>query len=72
LGINHSYSAENGMIVLIPKGEGREAICTPKKQYGDFNPSLPNPIAPGCKFNGFRVHTLAKAMQAYVGKDFRF
>jgi hypothetical protein len=67
VGNKTSYRAENGMIVIDPKGEGGGNLYT-EKQYGDFNLRFEFQLTPGAN-NGLGIHTPLEGDAAYVGKE---
>ncbi len=67
IGNKSSYRAENGMIVIDPKGEGGGNLYT-EKEYGDFNLRLEFQLTPGAN-NGLGIHTPLEGDAAYVGKE---
>jgi hypothetical protein len=67
IGNKSSYRAENGMIVIDPKGEGGGNLYT-EKQYGDFNLRFEFQLTPGAN-NGLGIHTPLEGDAAYVGKE---
>jgi len=67
VGNKSSYRAENGMIVIDPKGEGGGNLYT-ESEYGDFNLRFEFQLTPGAN-NGLGIHTPLEGDAAYVGKE---
>lgn len=67
VGNKDSYSAENGMIVIDPKGEGGGNLYT-EKEFGDFILNFEFKLTPGAN-NGLGIHTPLEGDAAYVGKE---
>jgi len=67
VGNKSSYRAENGMIVINPKGEGGGNLYT-ESEYGDFNLRFEFQLTPGAN-NGLGIHTPLEGDAAYVGKE---
>jgi hypothetical protein len=67
VGNKSSYRAENGMIIIDPKGEGGGNLYT-EKQYGNFNLRFEFQLTPGAN-NGLGIHTPLEGDAAYVGKE---
>jgi hypothetical protein len=67
IGNKSSYRAENGMIVIDPKGGGGGNLYT-EKEYGDFNFRFEFQLTPGAN-NGLGIHTPLEGDAAYVGKE---
>jgi len=67
VGNKSSYRAENGMIIIDPKGEGGGNLYT-EKQYGDFNLRFEFQLTAGAN-NGLGIHTPLEGDAAYVGKE---
>jgi len=67
VGNKSSYRAENGMIIIDPKGEGGGNLYT-EKEYGDFNLRFEFQLTPGAN-NGLGIHTPLEGDAAYVGKE---
>lgn len=62
-----SYSAEDGMIVIDPKGTGGGNLYT-EKEYGDFILRFDFQLTPGAN-NGLGIHAPLEGDAAYVGKE---
>jgi hypothetical protein len=67
VGNKSSYRAENGMIIIDPKGEGGGNLYT-ESEYGDFNLRFEFQLTPGAN-NGLGIHTSLEGDAAYVGKE---
>lgn len=67
IGNKTSYKAENGMIVIDPKGEGGGNLYT-VKEYGDFILRFEFQLTPGGN-NGLGIHAPLEGDAAYVGKE---
>jgi hypothetical protein len=67
VGNKSSYRAENGMIIIDPKGKGGGNLYT-EKEYGDFNLRFEFQLTPGAN-NGLGIHTPLEGDAAYVGKE---
>lgn len=67
VGNKTSYRAENGMIVIDPKGTGGGNLYT-EKEYGDFILRFEFQLTPGAN-NGLGIHTPLEGDAAYVGKE---
>ncbi|MEB2780884.1 DUF1080 domain-containing protein [Algoriphagus sp. C2-6-M1] len=67
VGNKSSYRAENGMIVIDPKGTGGGNLYT-EKEYGDFILRFEFQLTPGAN-NGLGIHAPLDGDAAYVGKE---
>jgi len=67
VGNKTSYRAENGMIVIDPKGAGGGNLFT-EKEYGDFIFRFDFQLTPGAN-NGLGIHALLTGDAAYAGKE---
>jgi hypothetical protein len=67
VGNKSSYRAENGMIVIDPKGTGGGNLYT-EKEYGDFILRFEFQLTPGAN-NGLGIHAPLEGDAAYVGKE---
>lgn len=67
VGNKSSYRAENGMIIIDPKGGGGGNLYT-EKQYGNFVLRFEFQLTPGAN-NGLGIHTPLEGDAAYVGKE---
>ncbi|MFC5624962.1 3-keto-disaccharide hydrolase [Algoriphagus winogradskyi] len=67
VGNKTSYRAENGMIVIDPKGTGGGNLFT-EKEYGDFVFRFDFQLTPGAN-NGLGIHAPLEGDAAYVGKE---
>ena len=67
VGNKTSYRAENGMIVIDPKGTGGGNLFT-EKEYGDFVFRFEFQLTPGAN-NGLGIHAPLEGDAAYVGKE---
>lgn len=67
VGNKTSYRAENGMIVIDPKGAGGGNLFT-EKEYGDFALRFEFQLTPGAN-NGLGIHAPLEGDAAYVGKE---
>jgi hypothetical protein len=67
VGNKSSYRAENGMIIIDPKGKGGGNLYT-EKEYGDFNLRFEFQLTPGAN-NGLGIHTPLEGDAAYIGKE---
>ena len=67
LGNKSSYRAENGMIIIDPKGGGGGNLFT-EREYGDFILRFEFQLTPGAN-NGLGIHAPLEGDAAYVGKE---
>ncbi|UZD23066.1 DUF1080 domain-containing protein [Algoriphagus halophytocola] len=67
VGNKTSYRAENGMIVIDPKGSGGGNLFT-EKEYADFIFRFEFQLTPGAN-NGLGIHAPLEGDAAYVGKE---
>lgn len=67
VGNKQSYRAENGAIVVDPKGKGGGNLYT-EKEYSDFNFRFEFQLTPGAN-NGLGIHAPLEGDAAYVGKE---
>lgn len=67
VGNKTSYRAEDGMIVIDPKGTGGGNLFT-EKEYGDFILRFEFQLTPGAN-NGLGIHAPLEGDAAYVGKE---
>src|SRR5690606_24559456 len=67
VGNKTSYRAEDGMIVIDPKGTGGGNLFT-EKEYGDFSLRFEFQLTPGAN-NGLGIHAPLEGDAAYVGKE---
>ncbi|TXE10293.1 DUF1080 domain-containing protein [Algoriphagus aquimarinus] len=67
VGNKTSYRAEDGMIVIDPKGTGGGNLFT-EKEYGDFILRFEFQLTPGAN-NGLGIHAPLEGDVAYVGKE---
>jgi len=67
VGNKQSYRAENGTIVVDPKGKGGGNLYT-EKEYSDFNFRFEFQLTPGAN-NGLGIHAPLEGDAAYVGKE---
>lgn len=67
IGNKSSYRAENGMIIIDPKGGGGGNLFT-EKEYGNFNLRFEFQLTPGAN-NGLGIHAPLEGDAAYVGKE---
>jgi hypothetical protein len=67
VGNKTSYRAEDGMIVIDPKGTGGGNLFT-EKEYGDFALRFEFQLTPGAN-NGLGIHAPLEGDAAYVGKE---
>ncbi|WPR73585.1 DUF1080 domain-containing protein [Algoriphagus sp. NG3] len=67
VGNKESYHAEDGMIVIDPKGTGGGNLYT-EKEYGDFIFRFDFQLTPGAN-NGLGIHAPLEGDAAYVGKE---
>ncbi len=67
VGNKTSYSAEDGMIVIDPKGTGGGNLYT-EKEYGDFILRFEFQLTAGAN-NGLGIHAPLEGDAAYVGKE---
>ena len=66
IGNKSSYRAENGMIVVDPKGGGGNLFT--EKEYGNFILRFEFQLTPGAN-NGLGIHAPLEGDAAYVGKE---
>src|SRR5690606_17504400 len=64
VGNKTSYRAEDGMIVIDPKGTGGGNLFT-EKEYGDFSLRFEFQLTPGAN-NGLGIHAPLEGDAAYV------
>lgn len=67
IGNKSAYRAENGMIVVDPKGGGGGNLFT-EKEYGNFILRFEFKLTPGAN-NGLGIHAPLEGDAAYVGKE---
>lgn len=67
VGNKSSYQAQDGMIVIDPKGSGGGNLFT-EKEYGDFILRFEFQLTPGAN-NGLGIHAPLEGDAAYVGKE---
>ncbi|PZX61181.1 uncharacterized protein DUF1080 [Algoriphagus ratkowskyi] len=67
VGNKTSYRAEDGMIVIDPKGTGGGNLFT-EKEYGDFSLRFEFQLTPGAN-NGLGIHAPLTGDAAYMGKE---
>lgn len=67
VGNKSSYRAENGMIIIDPKGGGGGNLFT-EKEYGNFIFRFEFQLTPGAN-NGLGIHAPLEGDAAYVGKE---
>lgn len=67
IGNKTSYRAENGIIVIDPKGGGGGNLFT-EKEYGNFIFRFEFLLTPGAN-NGLGIHAPLEGDAAYVGKE---
>ena len=67
VGNKTSYLAQDGMIVIDPKGTGGGNLYT-EKEYGDFILKFEFQLTPGGN-NGLGIHAPLEGDAAYVGKE---
>lgn len=67
VGNKTSYRAEDGMIIIDPKGSGGGNLYT-EKEYGDFVFQFEFQLTPGAN-NGLGIHAPLTGDAAYVGKE---
>ncbi|PZX50605.1 3-keto-disaccharide hydrolase [Algoriphagus chordae] len=67
VGNKTSYTAEDGMIVIDPKGTGGGNLFT-EKEYGDFILRFEFQLTSGAN-NGLGIHAPLEGDAAYVGKE---
>ncbi len=67
VGNKQSYRAENGTIVVDPKGKGGGNLYT-EKEYSDFNFRFEFQLTLGAN-NGLGIHAPLEGDAAYVGKE---
>ncbi|MFD2202793.1 3-keto-disaccharide hydrolase [Shivajiella indica] len=67
IGNKTAYRAENGMIVIDPKGGGGGNLFT-EKEYGNFILKFEFLLTPGAN-NGLGIHAPLEGDAAYVGKE---
>ncbi|MDF2158126.1 DUF1080 domain-containing protein [Algoriphagus sp. CAU 1675] len=67
VGNKTSYRAENGMIVIDPKGTGGGNLYT-EKEYGNFVLRFEFQLTPGAN-NGLGIHAPLEGDAAYEGKE---
>ncbi|GAA0881268.1 hypothetical protein GCM10009119_42380 [Algoriphagus jejuensis] len=67
LGNKTAYQAQDGMIVIDPKGTGGGNLLT-EKEYGDFILKFEFQLTPGAN-NGLGIHAPLEGDAAYVGKE---
>ncbi len=67
VGNKTAYRAENGMIVIDPKGAGGGNLLT-ENEYGDFILKFEFQLTPGAN-NGLGIHAPLEGDAAYVGKE---
>ncbi|GMQ29730.1 DUF1080 domain-containing protein [Algoriphagus confluentis] len=67
IGNKTSYRAENGMIIIDPKGGGGGNLFT-EKEYGNFVLRFEFQLTPGAN-NGLGIHAPLEGDAAYVGKE---
>ena len=67
VGNKQSYRAENGTIVVDPKGKGGGNLYT-EKEYSNFNFRFEFQLTPGAN-NGLGIHAPLEGDAAYLGKE---
>ncbi|TNF41581.1 MAG: DUF1080 domain-containing protein, partial [Cytophagales bacterium] len=67
VGNKSSYRAENGMIIIDPKGGGGGNLFT-EKEYGNFILRFEFQLTPGAN-NGLGIHAPLEGDAAYLGKE---
>jgi hypothetical protein len=67
IGNKSSYRAENGIIIVDPKGGGGGNLFT-EKEYGNFILRFEFLLTPGAN-NGLGIHAPLEGDAAYVGKE---
>ncbi|GAB2490270.1 3-keto-disaccharide hydrolase [Algoriphagus taiwanensis] len=67
VGNKSSYRAENGLIIIDPKGGGGGNLFT-EKEYGNFILRFEFQLTPGAN-NGLGIHAPLEGDAAYVGKE---
>lgn len=67
VGNKSAYRAENGMIVVDPKGGGGGNLFT-EREYGNFILRFEFKLTPGAN-NGLGIHAPLEGDAAYVGKE---
>jgi len=67
VGNKQSYRAENGTIIVDPKGKGGGNLYT-EKEYSNFNFRFEFQLTPGAN-NGLGIHAPLEGDAAYVGKE---
>jgi hypothetical protein len=67
VGNKNAYQAQDGMIVIDPKGSGGGNLLT-EKEYGDFILKFEFQLTPGAN-NGLGIHAPLEGDAAYVGKE---
>lgn len=67
VGNKTAYQAQDGMIVIDPKGSGGGNLLT-EKEYGDFILKFEFQLTPGAN-NGLGIHAPLEGDAAYVGKE---
>ena len=67
VGNKTAYQAQDGMIVIDPKGTGGGNLLT-EKEYGDFILKFEFQLTPGAN-NGLGIHAPLEGDAAYVGKE---
>ncbi|MCF8245597.1 MAG: DUF1080 domain-containing protein [Saprospiraceae bacterium] len=68
VGNKQSYRAENGMIVVDPKGGGSGGNLFTEGEYSNFNFRFEFQLMPGAN-NGLGIHAPLEGDAAYVGKE---
>ncbi len=68
VGNKQSYKAENGMIVVDPKGGGNGGNLFTEKEYSSFIFRFEFQLEPGSN-NGLGIHAPLEGDAAYVGKE---
>ena len=68
VGNKQSYRAENGMIVVDPKGGGSGGNLFTEGEYSNFNFRFEFQLTPGAN-NGLGIHAPLEGDAAYVGKE---
>jgi len=67
VGNKSAYRAENGMIIVDPKGSGGGNLFT-EKEYGNFILRFEFQLTPGAN-NGLGIHSPLEGDAAYAGKE---
>jgi len=67
VGNKSAYRAENGMIIVDPKGSGGGNLFT-EKEYGNFILRFEFQLTPGAN-NGLGIHAPLEGDAAYAGKE---